>query len=131
MPKQLKANQVSGVLQQLVARQGNVCAVCNRPFTRMDIPCLDHDHDTGYIRGVLHRSCNGIEGKIKKMAQKSHKGVSSAEYIIGLGKYLEKHATPQVPLLHPTHISEDVKRELRNRKAREARARAKAARMGS
>lgn len=123
MAKQLKRSQIESVTKQLVARQGGRCAVCGRPFTRTDGTCLDHDHETGYIRGVLHRSCNGIEGKVKTLARRSHKGVSSYEFIIGLGKYLEKHSTPQLPYIHPEHVTEDMKREMRNKKAREARAR--------
>ena len=87
---------------------------------------LDHDHDTGVIRGALHNSCNGTEGKVKKLAQRGHKGVPPLEYVVGLGKYLEHHKTPRVPYLHPTHLTEDEKREQRNKKAREARARKKA-----
>lgn len=53
----------------------------------------------------------------------SHKGVQPQEYIIGLGKYLEKHATPQVQLIHPQHMTEEQKRLQRNTKARQTRAR--------
>jgi len=118
----LKTNQVDSVLKQLVSKQGAKCAICGRPFTRKDYAVLDHDHDTGFIRGAIHNSCNGIEGKIKVIARRSHAGVQPYEYMIGLGKYLEKHSTPQVNILHPTHKTADEKRLERNRKAREARA---------
>ena len=127
MTRQLKTSEVEGVLKQLVARQGNKCGVCGLPFTRTDGACLDHDHNTGYIRGALHRSCNGAEGRVKTKAQMGHKGVTAEDYVIGLGKYLEQHKTPKIPLLHPLFKTEDQARLLRNAKARRARAKKKEA----
>lgn len=125
MAKQLKSNQVASVLEQLVKRQGNKCAICGHPFTRRDIPVLDHCHDTGHIRGALHNSCNGAEGRIKSKAQLGHTGISPYKYLIGLGAYLEKHSTPQIQLIHPMHKTDDQKRLQRNAKARKARAKKK------
>lgn len=127
MAKQLKSNQVASVLNQLVKRQGSKCAICGKPFTQRDRPVLDHCHDTGYIRGALHNSCNGAEGRVKTKAYLGHKGVNAYDYIIGLGKYLEKHSQPQIHLIHPTHMTDDQKRLKRNAKARAARARKKKA----
>lgn len=121
--RQLKPNEIPSVLKQLVTKQGNKCGICGHPFTVRDRPVLDHDHDTGFIRGVLHNSCNGTEGRIKSKAYLGHTGISPAKYVIGLGKYLEKHSTPQLALIHPTHLSEEDKRIKRNAKARDARAR--------
>ena len=125
MTQQLKPNQVASVLTQLVAKQGNKCAVCSRPFTKFDRPVLDHDHTTGFIRGALHNSCNGAEGRVKTKACLGHKGVSPYEYIIGLGKYLEQHKARKMELRHPSHMSEEQKRLQRNAKARLARQRKK------
>ncbi|ASL24411.1 putative recombination endonuclease VII [Alteromonas phage vB_AspP-H4/4] len=126
MAKQLKPTEVASVLSQLIKRQKNKCAVCNNPFTPRDRAVLDHCHDTGFIRGALHNSCNGAEGRVKTKARLGHKGVSPADYIIGLGKYLEYHSTPKFPLIHPTHMTEEMKRKLRNDKARRIRALKKA-----
>lgn len=127
MATQIKPSQVESVLKQLVSKQSNKCAVCGKPFTARDRPVLDHDHTSGYIRGALHNSCNGAEGRIKAKARMGHKGVSPEDYVIGLGRYLEYHSTPRVNLIHPQHMTEDQKRLARNKKAREARARKKAA----
>ena len=127
MARQLKPSEVASVLAQLVKKQKNRCAVCGQPFTAKDRPVLDHCHDTGFIRGALHNSCNGAEGRVKTKARLGHKGVSTADYIIGLGKYLEQHKTPQYKLIHPTHKSEDQKRLERNAKARKLRAAKRAA----
>lgn len=119
--KQIETNQLESVRKQLLQRQGNVCALCGRGFTRADGPVVDHDHYTGVIRGVLHRSCNMAEGKVKVKAARSHKGVKPYEFLIGLGKYLEKHSTPQVGLLHPEFMTPEKKRIERNKKAKIAR----------
>mgnify|MGYP001943377607 CR=1 FL=1 len=96
--------------------------MCKKKIIGRDVAVLDHDHDTGFIRGVLHASCNGIEGRMKSLAQRGHKGVTSAEYIIGLGKYLEHHKQPRIGALHPTHKTEQQKKDARNARARKARA---------
>jgi len=122
----LTAGQVASVLQQLVIRQGRVCAICKQPYTTIDPAVLDHDHDTGYIRGALHRSCNGVEGSIRMAARRSHAGVKPYPYLIGLGKYLEEHSTPKYPYVHPLHTPKEKKKELRAEAAKKARAKVKA-----
>ncbi|MFD6552776.1 endonuclease domain-containing protein [Streptomyces sp. NPDC058398] len=42
----------------LVAWHNDRCAVCGLPDPRM---VRDHDHNTGTVRGLLCRSCNGLE----------------------------------------------------------------------
>lgn len=125
MVRQLKNSEVSSVLKQIVQKQGSKCGVCGLPFTKVDGAVLDHCHDTGYIRGALHRSCNSAEGRVKTKARLGHRGVGAGDYIIGLGKYLDKHSKPQYQLIHPSHMTEEQKRLQRNKKARLARAKKK------
>jgi hypothetical protein len=47
--------------QELLAAQGGVCAICRTP----DPNHVDHDHRTGYIRGILCFNCNGALGHVK------------------------------------------------------------------
>jgi len=121
----LKTTQLAGVLVQLVKKQGGKCAICGHPFTQRDVAVADHCHTKGYIRGALHNSCNGIEGRVKKLAQRGHTGISAEKYVIGLGKYLDEHKTPKYNYLHPSHKTEDEKRLARNKKARAVRAKNK------
>ena len=41
--------------QALEIEQGYACAVCRKPTLRM---VVDHDHESGAIRGLLCRRCN-------------------------------------------------------------------------
>ena len=40
---------------ELVRQQGGVCAICGRP----DPEHVDHDHESGEVRGILCFNCNG------------------------------------------------------------------------
>jgi Recombination endonuclease VII len=44
---------------ELLESQGGRCAICGRPFGRV---CIDHDHATGQVRGLLCNLCNSRLG---------------------------------------------------------------------
>ena len=46
---------------ELVRQQGGVCAICGRP----DPEHVDHDHETGAVRGILCFNCNGGLGQFR------------------------------------------------------------------
>ncbi|MFF5173553.1 endonuclease VII domain-containing protein [Micromonospora sp. NPDC000089] len=47
--------------QELLAEQGGVCAICGAE----DPQHLDHDHRTGWVRGILCFNCNGGLGQFR------------------------------------------------------------------
>lgn len=42
--------------EALRQEQGGACAICRRDFDKT--PHIDHDHETGLVRGLLCRECN-------------------------------------------------------------------------
>lgn len=49
----------------LLAQWGGSCGICDKEFNQADKVCLDHDHKTGEIRGILCFSCNFAIGFFK------------------------------------------------------------------
>ena len=46
---------------QMIEAQGGLCAICSNPEPRGSL-CVDHDHATGAIRGLLCHRCNTAVG---------------------------------------------------------------------
>ena len=45
--------------------QDGKCAICNSPFENPSDACVDHNHRTDEIRGLLCRQCNAALGLFK------------------------------------------------------------------
>ncbi len=62
--KRIRTKHLADYRAALLAHQGGICILC-----QVEIPegkdVLDHNHKTGRIRGVLHRSCNALLGHIE------------------------------------------------------------------
>ncbi|GAC1529093.1 MAG: hypothetical protein NVS2B6_17170 [Thermoleophilaceae bacterium] len=58
--------------------QGRRCAICRDE----GLLCVDHDHDTGVVRGLLCGNCNRALGQLKDSPQRARAAAS----------YLESHA---------------------------------------
>ena len=48
--------------RMLIAQSGR-CLICGWGMTALNEPCVDHDHETGRIRGLLCATCNGGLGQ--------------------------------------------------------------------
>jgi len=92
-------------------------------MTAADVAVADHDHTTGQLRGVLHRSCNALLGNIEN--NRMRYGLRSDSQLNGMLRgvvpYLLLRRDDETPL-YPTHRTPDEKRVKRNEKARKARA---------
>jgi len=98
------------------------CALCFEPIAAGEA-VADHDHATGQMRGVLHRGCNAMLGHIENNRPR-HKLTSIprlTRFLAGVVGYLYRKRSDDTPL-YPTHKTPDQKRELRNKRARRARA---------
>ncbi|AGZ17269.1 putative DNA endonuclease VII [Proteus phage PM16] len=127
--RKITRGQVRSTSLKLLKEQGGLCAVCLKPID-LSIKgemVLDHSHDTGLIRGVLHRSCNSSEGKVANAAgrwgAKSMDYKDIIQYLKQLIQYLEKEPTN---LIYYNHLTEEEKRVQRNTKERKRRAERKA-----
>lgn len=128
--KKLKQSDVPKVRNALAEVQRFFCPLCLKRWSvaerrRAVDMCLDHDHKTGHIRGVLCRNCNGMEGKLNTIAKRAKRSGSELEWLRRVVEYWETAKARPLPYLHPTHKTEDEKRLLRNKRARIKRARAK------
>ena len=50
--------------QNLLIKSNNKCAICEEEFVKT--PSIDHDHNTGKIRGLLCSNCNFLIGHCKE-----------------------------------------------------------------
>lgn len=64
----------------ILAEQDGRCAICGGPPDGKAL-AVDHDHSTGYIRGLLCRGCNTGLGCFR----------DSAEFLTLASRYLERH----------------------------------------
>jgi hypothetical protein len=49
----------------LLRAQSGVCAICGQPPAANKILCVDHDHKTDEVRGLLCNNCNTGLGMFK------------------------------------------------------------------
>lgn len=120
----IKTKDIPKVKAALLADQNNRCALCRIKLDLVDARdvCLDHCHVTGNIRGVLCRNCNGCEGKVFNLARRAKRQGTPLWWLKRLIEYMEQHEKEPSGVYHPTHKTEEEKRLLRNKKARERRA---------
>lgn len=71
-----------GELEAMHASQDGLCAICPAELAltgRKGVACVDHDHTTGKVRGLLCRACNVQVGFLEKDTTRALAGV---EYIL-------------------------------------------------
>lgn len=68
-----------GQYEQLYASQNGTCAICKRAKGITKKLSVDHDHKTGYVRGLLCGPCNKILGHLR----------DDPELAYGIYKYLK------------------------------------------
>lgn len=119
----LKASELPAWREARIKANSGACGLCRLPIQR---PVADHDHATGFLRDAICAGCNSVLGKVEN-SYKRYGVQNLSAFLLGAGAYLQKHRTPQSSFQYPTHKSEDEKRDLRNKRARIARAAKKAA----
>lgn len=116
----LKYNEVKQVRESMWQSQACLCAMCSLPL-ELDEACLDHHHQTGAVRGVCHRGCNSLEGKIANAVKRF--GVQDMKALLsGLLMYYAKHETDQTGLIYPSHKTAQEKKAAAAKKRKRAKA---------
>ena len=101
----LKYSEIKTFRHQQLIKQLNCCSLCGDPVAE-DQAVLDHDHKSGQLRGVLHRGCNSLLGKIENSMPRSLVDIGRLANISkNLIKYLTADAVSE--LLHPTYLTEE------------------------
>lgn len=115
----LTYSQVPVVRARKLTEQQGVCALCGEA---PEVPCLDHCHTDGHIRGVLCRGCNALLGKLENNRKRYGLGNETrfAKFLNNVAPYLTRYRFGD--LLHPTYKTADEKRLARNAAARKKRA---------
>ena len=99
-PKDLAAYRL-----EMLKKQGFQCPLCLNQIAPEEA-CLDHDHDTGHIRFVLHRSCNSAEGRILSWAKRS-RADDKYEFLKNLYDMHRKDYRSNP--IHPTYLTPNEK----------------------
>lgn len=108
----------SWTIGHLKTKQDGLCAICKKPIdlqvmgNKSDY-VVDHCHETGEIRGVLHRSCNSAEGKVTNAAgrwgAKSTAYSAVIPFLRQLVDYLGTSQTNGTGLMYPDHKTPEQK----------------------
>jgi len=118
MTIQLKTKDIRLWREKLLKKQKGICPLCQEELIAEEA-VLDHCHVTGHIRGALHNGCNRAEGKAINWIYRT-KCNDPVVFAKNLSKYWNKDFS-KLPV-HPKHRTIEQKKEIRNAKARKARA---------
>lgn len=77
----MKHTEITETRNRLL-KENPICPLCHE-IIEPDEAALDHCHDTGHVRRVLHRSCNHAEGVVKKAIRRS-RSRSPEEFLANL-----------------------------------------------
>lgn len=124
--RRLKLSELKAWREAKLEEQGGKCALCGEACAVTEA-VADHDHRTGELRGVLHRGCNAMLGHLENNRAR-HLLTNDrrfSRFLAAVMGYLLQHRDD--PVFYPTHKTADEKRELKNKRARIARAAARKA----
>lgn len=122
-------------LATIIKKQDGKCALCGKPIDltktgRNSDYAFDHDHETGLMRAVLHRSCNAAEGKVLHAASrwgaKSGAIAAGVEWVRQWLAYHDYHAANPSNMIYPDHKTDEEKAIAAKVKRQKAAAKKKA-----
>lgn len=118
----LKTKDIPALRQLIQISQDHKCALCQVDLTTQGItPCMDHDHASGRLRGVLCKWCNRGEGKVLSIARSAKRNGTHMTWIRTLLDYWTSHAVCPREEFHPTWKTAEERKAERNAKAKAKR----------
>jgi hypothetical protein len=121
---QLKAKDVPIIRDYILEEQNNLCAICKKPIEDESGTSLDHQHKrindiagpdgAGLIRGVAHRECNVLEGKIWNNTSRYMQPKDVDDRIEILENMIAYYKEGTYPLIHPSEKPKEEKVSKRN-----------------
>jgi hypothetical protein len=116
----LKTSEIRDYRLKTLTQQGHNCALCSEVVATAEA-VLDHDHRTGYVRGVLHRGCNSLLGKIENSLTMNR---ITPERLKNILDNLQFYTNQHHAVLHPTYRTPEEKRQRARKRAKLRRQRA-------
>ncbi|WP_337015286.1 endonuclease domain-containing protein [Leclercia sp. AS011] len=96
--------------QKLFTDQQGKCAICRLPLESVNKACLDHNHFTGNVRGLLCASCNTFEGRCLNIMYRAgyRNKVDFADVLEQLSRYWrEDHSNNPI---HQNYVNDQSKK---------------------
>lgn len=97
----LKKEQIKEYRAEQLEKQDGICPLCEVEIED-GVGTLDHDHGEGYIRKVLCRNCNSVEGRVLAWLRRTK--TEHSVWLNNLLVYWEEDYSGNP--LHPTHKHE-------------------------
>jgi hypothetical protein len=85
--------------QQAAVAVGEACEICGQQCETHKKLSVDHDHDTGLVRGLLCNSCNTGLGKFK----------DSIELLRAAVEYMARTDSESISILNNKEVSSVIK----------------------
>jgi len=109
----LKQREIKEYRESLLKKQRGICPLC-REEIQLEEATLDHCHETGRVRQVLHRSCNAGEGRVLAWAGRRSRGNDADLWLRNLLRYWKKNYTNNP--IHPVHGRKRPRKRKRSKK---------------
>ena len=132
MLRKLSRAQLRPFALSELQKQNYLCPLCGKPIdiqvngAKSDY-VVDHDHESGEVRGILHRSCNSGEGRVANgIGRWIAKSMSYSEIIPHLRLLLAYLERPGLGAIYPGHKTADERALITKQKRNQAAALRKA-----
>lgn len=121
--RRITKGEIPEITKELMKKQNYICPICGQSLLSVAASnrVLDHCHEKGYVRAVLHRGCNGTEGKVRRVfsswGRSGESELTMIRSLENLAAFWRLHMSPQTEYIHPSHMTGPQKMALANKEA--------------